>query len=598
MERDKQQLESLHQQASILYLQGEYLSALDAWSRLLEIDPADERAREGARMCRALVQDQNGPAGATTATGGGPAADGGVGFGFGEDLDEELEEIDEMLAGGKPNDWMDEKSQASPSGEETFEFDLSDVTDETRASIRSAAPSPDEFEFDVESTDRQATVDHAVDSAFDSAPRAPVASPAPRAQKPPAAPAPPVDTGRMAAEELQNRTNELMAEALEFYEQGDRAAALAALARLEILDEGNEAGKTFAAHIRAEMAQSRSSAAPPVPAEVPFEPEAPPAPVAGTQPSMPAVRSRPDPAPIARGPERRATPVVEPVASIDDFEEIEIPEAGPAGDEPRSLDPPPRSSGSAVLLPSPPAVPRRWLLIVAGCLVVVASAFVALRFFGGGPSPDANAQTQLAAPPALSETAPPESAEPAPAAASEAEAPPPAPVAVDRAALDELVARGDDRIEAGDFAAAVLAYNEALKLDPENEILRRRLREAGELFREQQATLEQRAAAIEAFNNGDYQNALRIFYRIPPVDDAERSRFTRYRVNGWYNMGLRALKSGDCRTARSHFEEARTIDALDPGLRDAVELTATCFEGTTQSYFDVVRGLNYRGLDD
>ena len=56
-------------------------------------------------------------------------------------------------------------------------------------------------------------------------------------------------------------------------------------------------------------------------------------------------------------------------------------------------------------------------------------------------------------------------------------------------------------MENGNFAAAVLTYNEALKLDPEDPAIQSLLREAGEMYQQQKGSLEQRRMAIQAFND-------------------------------------------------------------------------------------------------
>jgi len=49
------QLEELHVQASAAYLRGDFKAATEAWGKLLESDPTDERAEEGVRLCAQLV---------------------------------------------------------------------------------------------------------------------------------------------------------------------------------------------------------------------------------------------------------------------------------------------------------------------------------------------------------------------------------------------------------------------------------------------------------------------------------------------------------------------------------------------------------------
>ena len=52
---DRQQIDQLHQQASQQYLEGDFASALVSWQQLLALDPADERAQEGARLCQLMA---------------------------------------------------------------------------------------------------------------------------------------------------------------------------------------------------------------------------------------------------------------------------------------------------------------------------------------------------------------------------------------------------------------------------------------------------------------------------------------------------------------------------------------------------------------
>ncbi|ANM29248.1 hypothetical protein ABI59_06075 [Acidobacteria bacterium Mor1] len=53
---DRQQVEQLHHQASEQYLSGDFAAAQVSWQQLLELNPQDERAREGVRLCGLLTQ--------------------------------------------------------------------------------------------------------------------------------------------------------------------------------------------------------------------------------------------------------------------------------------------------------------------------------------------------------------------------------------------------------------------------------------------------------------------------------------------------------------------------------------------------------------
>jgi len=633
MKQQDKRLENLHQQASTLYLQGEYTAALETWRQLLKIDPKDERAREGVRLCELLVQEEGGtlpPESAAPPPPPSPAAQAGqepgVGFGIGEDLDEELDELDELLGEGGATDWMDKAPQQEAPAAEPAPVQAG-PTDQ-------AFPDMSDDDFNLDGADRPANPDTAseIDAAFNF--ESPAAPSAPQTEAPvveePAGAAQPTDA---SAEELQRRADELMAEALEHYENGQRAEALTVLERLAILDENNAAANTFASHIRAEMEALPGAAAPealvqpeagspevdlemtfessaaaedlladPVAEPAPPAPSAPPAP-----PAQPAAQidngmidfGVPGGDSLGLGGPEGAEPVVEEIegiAAVAPGGEFDLEDAV-ISDETADATP------AAGAEPAAPAKAKllmnKWLMIAAIVLLAAGGGYVALQFFGGsGPVETENAA--LAAPPPLGDLGDIDGgpADPSPTAAANANTPPPAAAVVPAGVLDEVLDRGDAAYEEGNYAAAVLAYNEALKLDPQNEVARRRLEEAGELYRDQKDELEQRALAIQAFNDGDYRNALRLLYRLQPADEAEAQRFERFKFNGWYNMGLRALKGGDCRLARSNLREAQQVDPTDAGMQYAMELSGRCFEGKTDGYFDATRALHLRALDD
>jgi len=563
-------VEYLHQQASALYLQGEYDAALEAWRQLLSLDPHDERAREGARLCELLVKEAGGSVTATRPSAGAPPPPPAVGFGVGEELDQELSEIDELLGGRKGRDWMDsppaKPAAAPPANTGTIEFDL------TAVPAAGAPSTAAEFHFEVDAPDKPP---RDPSEAFDLNGEDSAAKALEQA-------------GDTAAEELQRRSNELMAEALEYYERGEREEALSALSRLTILDEHNEAALNFAAHIRSELDPASRPSAAAEPAATAAEPDlgdfAPARGAGGTHEPLDLGLPSPQKVEPVRSAAVTAAPSTtisdEPMGDPDFAEELSV--ATVTGNTARSS----RGTGRAR--------PNKALILAASGLVLVGVLYVVYSATSGS-SPAENAVED----PPAGTVAPP--AADVPAAETPAEEPaaatgPLSPEA--RAKIDELMNRADGDFESANFAAAVLSYNEALKLDPQNEVARKKLNEAGELFREQKAKLEERAAAFKSFEEGDYRNALRLFYRFEPKDAAEAQRLSRYKAIGWYNLGVRALMAGDCRLARSHLLESQQIDALDPYLARALEMNAACFEGASGAYYEAVRTLPLRGLEN
>jgi tetratricopeptide (TPR) repeat protein len=552
MSANHDQRERLHEEASALYLQGDYGEALATWRKLLDADPADTRAAEGVRLCEGAADEISIGAPAT-----------------GDDTERTLERLDEVL-GHTGADWMDDASVGASAG-----FQLTDP--EAPPSVRVApvrfdvAP-PDSMAIDTPESVRLDLDDLGLSD-----------------EDTIVAPGATDMRSTSAAAELEHRAAELMSEAMQCYERGARSEALAALTRLAILDEGNEAARTFAAHIRSEIETEGGGATDPaleqaVPAFAPLPP-----PVV-TEPAVDR------PSPSARA------------ASDDAFR------APSTTDEPVLA--PGRRVKAKLDVPAPRTMSPRWLAIAAGVIVLALAGFVLLQLGGddeaqpsstdGGAPADATQRAALGAPrgndgPKRAKAGADAAPDAAPGAAAPGAAPtaPSVPAPPAGTSLDQLLSQGRAAFEAGDYKAAILAYNQALAMDSTNGEARERLREAGERFRSAKAVEDSRADAIEAYNRGEYVEALRLFYRVTPESPEDQARITRYLRNGWYNLGIGALRTGDCKTARDHFREAKQHDAEDPGVKHGLSLAAKCSRATmSNEEYEAVRALTPRGLDD
>ena len=58
MQAEDSRIKSLHQEASSHYLRGEFGQALELWRSVIELNPEDERAKEGVRLCELLVDEE------------------------------------------------------------------------------------------------------------------------------------------------------------------------------------------------------------------------------------------------------------------------------------------------------------------------------------------------------------------------------------------------------------------------------------------------------------------------------------------------------------------------------------------------------------
>jgi tetratricopeptide (TPR) repeat protein len=158
--------------------------------------------------------------------------------------------------------------------------------------------------------------------------------------------------------------------------------------------------------------------------------------------------------------------------------------------------------------------------------------------------------------------------------------------------------RASDARARGDFEDAILAYNDALSLDPDHAAARAGLFDAGEIFRERRAINDQLRKARIAFEDGEYSAALRLFYRLPEnsVDDVT---LTRYKVNGWINLSILGLKAGDTEQAIEHLADALELSNQHPRALHLM-VFAEEHDGTAiaRSYYVEVNEMEFLGLED
>jgi tetratricopeptide (TPR) repeat protein len=648
MQPHESRSEHLHQEASSAYLQGEFEQALSVWRTLLQMNPEDERAKEGVRLCELLTQDD----GTTTVAaesgerGAGSIAPESAFGSSAEGFDDDLEELEEVLESGGEGNAESAAAASEPEAQDAadpaeevanFSFDFTGLPDQQASGPQNteqpveAAPSTE-----VPSPDRQAegidfgNIEETETLSLGDGAEAGAESPAQSQQvdQPTSA-----DSAEAAASELRSRVNELLAEALTNYEQGRKEEALGILNRVFILDENNSAALALHDNICAELDAAQGVTDP---AEATAE--QPPAEAAG------ADSADAEAAGAASADDAIAHEPVEPDENLDDLEALSLgtpadgsaaechqqaqageADTAPAGDFGDSGDAAETTGESpddfADELPSTPTIaeageqrrksggglkPTRQNVVLIAVLVAVVATGGGLAFFflgGDGEGSETGGDVAVAGGGgptlplpggAASEGEAPEELDPAQAQV------PAEPMPLDAAGMaefEELMADAQAAFEQQDYASAVLKLKAALDLDPSNYDARDLLAEAGDLYREQKELDARRREAIDAFNEGSYRSALTIFYRLP--DGEDREALNRYKRNGWYNMGIQALQAGDCNSAVDHFKEASGLDPDDHEIKLAVDLARSCrYSRGDSAFHEEVRLLPYRGLDD
>jgi tetratricopeptide (TPR) repeat protein len=557
-----ERIKQLHEQASERYLNGDYQGALAAWRDVLGLDPENEQALDGSNLASQFVE-QGAPA---TATAKG-------------DVEQELDQGLKVLDGIGTTTLL--QSDASDGTVDRKPGPVGVVTPESEELLEGWETPP-------------ASAD---DGSFGLAPMG-EASPDPSTPM------------SAAAAELSRRVHDLLAEAKAKADAGERDEALAILFRLAILDEDN----AEAAQLRAKIEASGASDLEKVERAI-IEG------VAALEAAQldDAERYFKEVLDIVPG-HREAQHYLEKVAQRRSHADEEllgsgVGEAAPAENavahatvaepappkketSPRAPRPAPASENETpelALATSGPGFslgPSKLILWGGGAVLVFAVAAAALPRLIGAGSP-ASGVRATSTPPPRTTPAPRPAPRPKPGAASTRVASG-EPQDTARAVASSL-ARGRSLIASEDFGGAVIAFNEALSLDPKNAEARAGFEEAGERYKASKAEREAINSIRSAFRDGEFSSGLRVAYRLPPT--VSPSFTSTVKCAGWYNLAIVALRAGDCREAMSHLDETLEIAPADADAKQLREFAARYVDAVKdRAFLDRVEALAFRTL--
>lgn len=102
--------------------------------------------------------------------------------------------------------------------------------------------------------------------------------------------------------------------------------------------------------------------------------------------------------------------------------------------------------------------------------------------------------------------------------------------------------------------------------------------------------------AKDRYAQEDFEEALRLLYRIP--QGRQPAGLNRWIQNGWYNLGVQRLQTGDLREAQEFFSNCLEVQPQDAGAKSNLEVVKR-YRGkpTDDAYRIFVRGLALRPLD-
>ncbi len=640
---DPQRVEELHRQASEHYLRGRFEEAAKVWGEVLRLEPQDERAREGLALAREMAQahpdwDEALP------TPEGPDQDLEQGLAVLDRLAPGAGAAPALVQGGSP-----EPLEAVETIPLAWPVPRGEPRRGTEASLEQGGLARDESIVGPAEEalpprsaalgalpDDLAAVEPIVAERLEQEPGA-VDSPCPAREQTPARQAAPaaVETralqrrdlreppraGGEALAELQERVRALLEQARRAGGAGEVVQALDLVARVLILDEENQEALALEQELRQQQQEEGRRLEEALAEGIEWLEQGRLEDAIGRFEEI-----------LARHPgHREARAYLERARAQSSEAEVaarqpEAAETSPLHRRPRRAEP---AKAAGTLDEPPPPPPRDWseapkaprrapragaeprargrrfgaTALLAVVLLLAAGAGGLLLVSGGlplfqphiAPPAETHAAAQRVAP-ELPETL---HGETAPQGGAPADAERGQPRQVDLSArLAAALARAHQAERRGDYAAAVLAYDEVLDLDPLNLEAREGLRLAGERYRERKEIEARIAQARAAFAEGDYAGALRVFYRLP--DNAlPQAQLARYKANGWYNLAVMSLRAGDTSHAREQLEEALGVRQDDEGSH-RLRAFAERYEGRTKdaAYYEHVYGLALRALED
>ena len=556
-----ERIQQFHEQASTCYLNGDYSGALEAWRQVLGLNSKDEQALDGIRMASQFIDPD-----AVTEAHAPPEAE------VEHELDRGLMILDGM---GDQKAVPEAPSAPAPPPAAAAEENLE--------GWEAQPPETEEGVYGLE----------------------------PVVQKTPGS----ALTTSAAAAELQRRVDDLLAEAKAKAAAGERDDALAILSRLAILDEDNSEAESLRASIE-ETAASNLDQVERLIIEG----------VAALEADRLDEAEKYFRDVLARAPDHReAKHYIEKVAQrraaaghedlLKDFggesapmedavhratSSVAVaPAPAPAAKSTTKTKPAPEPAPEAdEEAPAKPRLkfkmpPQKTLIYAgAGAVVLVLAAILVPMLTSQKPAPTTLAPTPRPPGPHAPRAAKPGNPKPA----TPTPELPGTPEERAKAAAADLT-QGTTLMNAGDFGAAVIAFNAALTMDPGNAAAKAGIAEAGERYKASKAERDALANIQFAFRDSEFTSALRLAYRLPP--SVPKSRVDNIKLAGWYNLAVVALRAGECKEALGHLDEALQIAPSDAEAKKLKELASHYADAVKDRIFlDRVESLAFRPLPE
>ena len=600
MDTQDRNVSQRHHRAAALFLGGQFREAEALWHDLLAHDPADQRAREGARLCHVLEEQQRHIANQQVANS----------LEQKMSIDNELAQLDVAI------------DDASVANLPVTAFADTQVFDPAQVSAVAGAQSPGSPQPQGAGP-RQA--DDSLRDAIDELPTF-FQSPTGTSSRPTGRPAYPTGSHlqpdmddetaeaatRAAEVELRRRIHELMSQARAAATAADHETAVGLVKRVLILDEANVEAADLMFELTGERPELPGIGAAMDATDIPLAgvPLAGPSDSMGDpggdllgdvdlssldqealdgQPLAPGALDAPHDSPLGDMPLGDA-PLGDAPLGDAPLGDAPLGDA-PLGDAPlsddgmsegldESLDEELDDDRHEALQRAEERLSRlregksggnkKMILIAAAAVAgLVVLGFGAMSLMGGGGNDASEGPDPLAEAMKRKQAAEKKARLAEQAAAAAAAAAP----GVDQEVVDGWLSDAEAKFEARELTAAIELFRKVIEERPENEGAIQGLADATELLRRDQERNSARDEAFERFRAGDYRDALRRFYRLPKNEGVD---YTPYIAAGWYNLGVLALQRSDCSGAAEPFGEYLSMVGASGYQDPAVELSGLC----------------------
>lgn len=247
------------------------------------------------------------------------------------------------------------------------------------------------------------------------------------------------------------------------------------------------------------------------------------------------------------------------------------------------------------------AAVRRYLIRLA-ILLVISVVGLGVRVGGSflgwwGQEDTPSSQTTASVPSGSKKPLPKPQADSGPATTPGASTPAPAESRYKREEVPGLMQKAREMLNQGDPQGAIDLLTKAQEADPLNFEVIDRLEQARVALKARQEEDSRLRTVRDSFTAGDYEEALRILYRLPK--NQQPPHLERWQANGWYNLAVLRLQTGDLAEANEYFNECLQLTPNDKEARQGKELVRR-YRGKTldATYRRIVENLELRSMDE